>query len=88
MTETGEEQNTYLNEIKLFLKKSGNWGLDEIDCHRSHKGQCTSEKENLEEEKFWRKKNFEKKYEKKILKKDSEKKILKKTIWKKNWKKK
>ena len=26
------------------LKKSGNWGLDEIDCHRSHKGQCTSEK--------------------------------------------
>ena len=22
--------------------KSGNWGLDEIDCHCSHKGQCTS----------------------------------------------
>ena len=23
-------------------QKSGNWGLDEIDCHRSHKEQCTS----------------------------------------------
>ena len=33
-------------------KKSGNWGLDEIDCHCSHKGQCTSEKENLEEKTF------------------------------------
>ena len=40
---------------KNFWKKSGNWGLDEIDCHRSHKGQCTSEKTILE------KKNFEKK---------------------------
>ena len=27
-----------------YNKKSGNWGLDEIDCHRSHKGQCTSRK--------------------------------------------
>ena len=23
------------------VKKSGNWGLDEIDCHCSHEGQCT-----------------------------------------------
>ena len=30
-------------------KKSGNWGLDKIDCHRLHKGQCTLGKENLEE---------------------------------------
>ena len=33
-------------------KKSGKWGLDEIDCHCSHKGQCTSGKENLEEKTF------------------------------------
>ena len=33
-------------------KKSGNWGLDEIDCHRWHKGQCTLGKENLEGKKF------------------------------------
>jgi len=47
----------------LDLKKSGNWGLDEIYCHRSHKGQCTSEKENFEEKKF-EKKNLEKILEK------------------------
>ena len=29
-------------EHRTATKKSGNWGLDEIDCHRSHKGQCTS----------------------------------------------
>jgi len=25
-------------------QKSGNWGLDKIDCHCSHKGQCTFKK--------------------------------------------
>ena len=39
-------------------QKSGNWGLDKIDCHRLHKGQCTLEKDNLknlfEKKKFWK----------------------------------
>ena len=26
----------------ISTKKSGNWGLDEISCHCSHKGECTS----------------------------------------------
>jgi len=38
--------------FEIKNKKSGNWGLDEIDCHRSHKGQCTSEKENLRRKKM------------------------------------
>ena len=29
---------------QIHCKKSGNWGLHKIDCHRSHKGQCTSKK--------------------------------------------
>ena len=42
----------------LLMKKSGNWGLDEIDCHRSHKGQCTSNNTFLHSyENVW-KKNF------------------------------
>jgi hypothetical protein len=45
---------------QILNKKSGNWGLDKIDCHCSHKGQCTLGKENLEEKKFRRKKKFEK----------------------------
>ena len=58
-------------------EKSGNWGLDEIDCHRSHKGQCT-----------WEKANFERKILKKKLKTFFfEKTFLKKKIWKKNFRK-
>ena len=32
----------FKDDGSLKIKKSGNWGLDEIDCHCSHKGQCTS----------------------------------------------
>ena len=61
-------------------KKSGNWGLDEIDCHRSHKGQCTSNNTFLHSYKNFFEKNFGIKIlGKKIFeKKNLEKKLLKK----------
>ena len=34
----------WLDQLGCYVIKSGNWGLDEIDCHRSHKRQCTSKK--------------------------------------------
>ena len=34
-------------------QKSGNWGLDEIDCHGSHKGQCNLKKSF--EKQIWKK---------------------------------
>ena len=57
-------------------KKSGNWGLNEIDCHCSHKGQCTSTNYfSSYLKKFWNKKRWKKKFYKKILGKILEKKI-------------
>ena len=71
--------SAYVRLTLTLWKKSGNWGLDEIDCHRSHKGQYTSENVFSSHLKNV-KKNFEiKKLEKKILKKKNfEKKNLKK----------
>ena len=56
-------------DARTHQKKSGNWGLDEIDCHRLHKGQCTSEKENFKEKKFKKRKILGNKFERKILEK-------------------
>merc|ERR1712087_674839 len=74
------ENGNFLNTMSLspkkgcvYKKKSGNWGLDEIDCHRSHKGQYTSNNTFLHSyENFWKKiseKNFLKKKKKKKKKK-------------------
>ena len=35
---------TVTNSYIFYITKIGNWGLDEVDCHLSHKGQCTSKK--------------------------------------------
>ena len=80
------------------LQKSGNWGLDEIDCHCSHKGQCTSKKyfssylkklwkEIFEEKKFEEKQCFEKKFWKIKFGKQFWKKILETKTFEKKMKK-
>ena len=54
------------------VKKSGNWGLNEIDCHCSHKGQCTSRKHSsLHNKNIWKKifRNLKIKIQKKYFKK-------------------
>ena len=77
-------QSKYETTCPITIKKSGNWGLDEINCHRSHKGQCTSEKENLLKKNFKEKKSLKKNMKKKNLKKKFEKKILKKNLKREN----
>ena len=67
-------------------KKSGNWGLDEIDCHRSHKEQCTSKKYFFS----YVQKTLKKKFETKNLEKEIFEKIFfekKKKFWKKKFEK-
>ena len=56
-----EDFNAIKSKEQLKSKKSGNWGLDEIDCHWSHMGQCTSTNYFSSYLKKFRKKKFEKK---------------------------